>query len=124
VTLYDRAELTRWGYRDVSPHALHEAATPVLVVDVRAPQDYAAGHIPGATLVPSAQVGVALPTWDHHADIVVVCRCGACSAQIAEALISAGFHQVMNLAGGMTAYAEAGLPIERGPWSHLKHPLT
>ena len=85
-----------------------------MVVDVRDPQEYASGHIPGAKLVPCTSVATALPSWDRRAEIVVVCRSGTRSAPIAEALAS-GFHRVMNLAGGMLAYAQQQLPIERAP---------
>ena len=114
MTLYDRAKVTLWGYRDISPRAISEAGD-TLVVDVREPYEHAAGHIPGARLVPITLLGTVLPGWDHRGDIVIVCRTGARSAGIAEALVSAGFHRVMNLAGDMLAYENAGLPIEREP---------
>lgn len=110
MTLYDRAQATRWGYRDVSPRAVYEAAD-AFVIDVREPHEYCAGHIPNARLVPLAIVGRELGTWDRRADLVVVCRSGNRSARVAEALVSAGFHRVMNLAGGMLAYEAEGLPV-------------
>ena len=112
MRLYDHSQTTRWGYREISPRAVHEAGD-AFVIDVREPPEYRAGHIPNARLVPLATVGEALGTWDRCADLVVVCRSGVRSGRVAEALVSAGFHRVMNLAGGMLAYEAEGLPVAR-----------
>jgi rhodanese-related sulfurtransferase len=111
--LYDTAAVTRWAYRAISPHELCKAEHAPFVIDVREPGEYATGHIPGSQLVPLGTVGAALRGWNRDEEIVVVCRSGARSGWVAEALASAGFSRVMNLVGGMLAYIAAGLPVER-----------
>jgi rhodanese-related sulfurtransferase len=46
-------------------------------------------------------------------DVVVVCRAGARSASAGAILRRAGFQRVINLEGGMLAWVEAGLPVQR-----------
>ena len=87
----------------------------VRLIDVREPHEYVGelGHIAGAALVPLATVAAAATAWDRDADIILICRSGARSGRAAEALVTAGFRRVMNMAGGMLAYNAAQLPVER-----------
>jgi rhodanese-related sulfurtransferase/glyoxylase-like metal-dependent hydrolase (beta-lactamase superfamily II) len=85
-----------------------------LLLDVREPSEWEAGHAAEAYLVPMGQVSqrqAELPT-DHR--IVVVCRSGRRSAAVTESLREWGFDAV-NLAGGMLAWAAAGLPVVAPP---------
>jgi sulfur-carrier protein adenylyltransferase/sulfurtransferase len=111
MTLYELAAPTRWGFRDLAPDQLPRGQARI--VDVREPAEFAAGHVPDSELVPLASIDRYVTRWDKDKELVLVCRSGARSARAAEALASAGFRRVMNLAGGMIAYAAAGLPIER-----------
>ena len=93
--------------------ALIEAGA--LLLDVREPAEWQAGHAPEASPLPMGQV------LDHRSDlprdrrIVVVCRSGGRSAAVTESLRRWGFDAV-NLSGGMCAWAAAGLPVTpRGP---------
>ena len=88
---------------------------PVTIVDVREPHELTGelGHIPGAEHVPLASVESAARTWDREQEIVLVCRSGARSGRAAAALSSAGFARAMNMVGGMRAWNEAKLPVER-----------
>jgi DMSO/TMAO reductase YedYZ molybdopterin-dependent catalytic subunit/rhodanese-related sulfurtransferase len=100
-----------------------------LLLDVREPGEWQDSHVAQAWLLPMGQVA-----W-HHGDlpedrqIVVVCRSGGRSAAVAEALRVWGFDAV-NLSGGMTAWAVAGLPVvTTGPGSaglvvHSARPLN
>jgi rhodanese-related sulfurtransferase len=51
--------------------------------------------------------------WRRDEELLLVCRSGGRSGQVAQALARAGFSKVMNLAGGMVAWNAAGLPVER-----------
>jgi rhodanese-related sulfurtransferase len=113
--LYHRSTATRFGYRDVSASDLFRSRGSTRVIDVRDPHEYAAGHIPGVELVPFANLATCVSIWDKQAEVLLVSRSGALSGHAAEALEAAGFHRVMNLAGGMRAYVAAGLPVERLP---------
>lgn len=82
-----------------------------ILLDVREPEEWEAGHASGALHLPLGQ----LP--DHLADlpgdrpIVVICRSGGRSALATEWLTTAGF-DAANLLGGMQQWAHAGLVVE------------
>jgi rhodanese-related sulfurtransferase len=84
------------------------------VLDVREPDEWAAGHIPGATLVPLGELASRLGELERNAKIVVVCRSGNRSAEGRDILLGAGFPAVTSLDGGMTDWEQAGLPTETG----------
>lgn len=85
-----------------------------LVLDVREPDEWAAGHIPGATLIPLGELASRLGDLPPDRPIVVVCRSGNRSAQGRDILLRGGFPAVTSLNGGMTDWAAAGMPIETG----------
>jgi DMSO/TMAO reductase YedYZ molybdopterin-dependent catalytic subunit/rhodanese-related sulfurtransferase len=107
--------------------ALVEAGA--LLLDVREPGEWQSGHVAQAWLLPMGQVARHRSDLRQDRRIVVVCRSGGRSAAVAEALRSWGFDAV-NLSGGMTAWAVAGLPVvTTGPGSaglvvHRAHPLN
>ena len=115
TNLWQTAERTGRGFRDVEPRALALHRQRERVVDVREPYEFddALGHVPGAELVPLREVGMSASHWDRSEPLVVVCRSGGRSGRAAELLGSMGFTQVMNLRGGMLDWAEDGLPVER-----------
>ncbi|MGI8806884.1 MAG: rhodanese-like domain-containing protein [Acidimicrobiales bacterium] len=81
------------------------------LLDVREDDEWAAGHAPEAVHVPLAEVSDAASRFDGR-QVLSVCRSGGRSAKAAEILAAAGI-DVRNVAGGMTAWAEAGLPVVR-----------
>lgn len=103
------------GFRDVDPLLLLEHKKEVRLIDVREPHEYVGelGHLEGAELVPLATIAAAASSWEREKDIVMVCRSGARSAQASRSLVALGFTRVMNLRGGMLAWNQAKLPIER-----------
>ena len=84
------------------------------VLDVREPDEWAAGHIPEATLIPLGQLASRLDELDRDRQIVVVCRSGNRSAEGRDILLGAGFPAVTSLEGGMSDWGQAGLPMETG----------
>jgi rhodanese-related sulfurtransferase len=88
------------------------AARSVVVLDVREPAEWKTGHIQGALHIPLAQLANRLPQLPSGKTIVTVCRSGHRSAVAARTLTRAG-HDVLNLRGGMNAWARAGLPLSR-----------
>lgn len=111
----DLVALDHLAARDVA--AKLEGASPPLLVDVREPEEFTGelGHIQGALLVPLDALERRLPKLAGYVDrdVVVVCRAGARSASAGAILRRAGFRRVMNLQGGMLAWVEAGLPVQR-----------
>lgn len=115
MTLHDSATTRSDGYRDTTPKALAEVVGSVRIVDVREPHEYTGelGHIKQAELVPLAGVEAAAAGWNKDQELVLVCRSGARSGRAAAMLATKGFGKVMNMVGGMIAWNEAGLPVER-----------
>jgi rhodanese-related sulfurtransferase len=85
----------------------------VYLLDVREPDEYAAGHIPGITLIPMGEVASRLAELPRDKEIVVTCRTGNRSAQVADLLREQGFTNVHNMTGGIVAWEEAGYPVEQ-----------
>jgi rhodanese-related sulfurtransferase len=85
----------------------------VFLLDVREPDEYDAGHIPGITLIPMGDVADRLAEIPKDQTVIVTCRTGNRSGQIADFLRDQGYTDVHNMEGGIVAWEEAGLPIEQ-----------
>jgi sulfur dioxygenase len=94
-----------WTSDDAAPHL-----GKVRVLDVREPHEFGGklGCIPGAINVPMGQVLDTVRTWDRSLPLLVVCRSGRRSREVAQQLVSLGFSDVINLRGGMLDYRERG----------------
>jgi rhodanese-related sulfurtransferase len=86
-----------------------------LVIDVRDPGEYGAGHIIGAKNVPLSriQAGSEIAAKRKEKPVIVYCDNGNRSSKAASALRSRGFSKVVSLSGGLAAWQQAGLPLER-----------
>jgi rhodanese-related sulfurtransferase len=86
---------------------------PFVLLDVRTPEEFAAGHIPGALNIPYDELPARLNELDGRQgeEVVVYCRSGR-RAEIAEqALTEAGFVNVRDLEGHMVAWTAAEYPL-------------
>jgi len=81
------------------------------LLDVREPDEWSAGHQPGAHHVPMREIPARLTEVPKDGDVVVVCRVGARSGQVVAFLTANGWGNVRNLTGGLTAWAAAGKPL-------------
>lgn len=83
-------------------------ARGALLVDVRAPEEFAAGHVEGAINIPHLDVEARLAEFgaDHEREIVVYCRSGNRSGLAQQSLQALGYRQVFN-AGGYEAWLAA-----------------
>lgn len=88
-----------------------DVAAGAHVLDVREPEEWAAGHVPGAQHVPLGELVARQGELPDDREVVVVCRGGGRSARATAYLLAAGRHAV-NLDGGMQAWAEAGKPMQ------------
>ena len=91
---------------------LSEKPKPV-VLDVREPSEYAAGHISGSTLIPLRQLSGRMSELPKDREIICVCASGSRSGSAARHLMSSGYN-VLNLKGGMSRWQHAGLPVKKG----------
>jgi rhodanese-related sulfurtransferase len=85
----------------------------VVIIDVREPHEYNAGHIPNAKLIPVNSVYARREELPRDKDIIMVCAVGQRSALAAEMAAAAGLTRLYNLDGGTEAWIKAGLPIEK-----------
>lgn len=90
----------------------------ILVLDVRSPEEYRGplGHIRGSRLIPLPELGQRLDEIRSQADraVAIVCRTDRRSAQAVGQLQQAGFHNLLMVRGGMTAWNKEGYPVEHG----------
>ncbi|HEX2565404.1 MAG TPA: rhodanese-like domain-containing protein [Burkholderiales bacterium] len=85
-----------------------------LVIDVREPGEFGGGHILGARNVPLARVdGSGELAKRKDKPVIVYCDGGERAAKAAAALRKLGFSRVVNLNGGLQAWQQAGLPVEK-----------
>lgn len=89
--------------------------TGTLVLDVREDHEFAAGRLPRAKNIPLRDLGKRLEEIAKFKDkpVIVTCRTGARSASACRTLKKAGFGNVHNLSGGVVAWTQASLPVEK-----------
>ncbi len=106
--LGDRSELTTIGRAELAERL---RAGDVVVLDVRPPAEYAAGHLPEAVNVPPAELHQRLRTLPEGRSVVAYCRGPYCVyADDAVRAISATGRPVLRLVDGFPEWAAAGLP--------------
>jgi rhodanese-related sulfurtransferase len=86
-----------------------------LVIDVREPAEFAAGHLLGAKNLPLARLAAPGAEVAKRKDRPVIVYCDGTdrASKAAAALKKQGFARVLNLAGGIKAWQDAGLPVEK-----------
>jgi len=105
----------------ITPHQLSsrlEQGEKVQLLDVRTPAEHAEIHVPGVKLIPLDQLDPTELTGVHgiarDQPLFVLCRTGSRAKQAAQQLEKGGFSQCHVVEGGTMAWAEAGLPVNRG----------
>ncbi|MDR2134773.1 MAG: rhodanese-like domain-containing protein [Treponema sp.] len=80
-----------------------ESEEPYLLVDVRTAEEFGAGHIAGARLIPDYEIAARAPEElpDKDAPVIVYCRSGMRSSGAARALIKMGYTRIYDLGGIM-----------------------
>lgn len=86
-----------------------------LVIDVRDAAEYAKGHILGARNIPLAQIDARLADLEKHKakPLIVHCESGSRSGNAVALMRGKGFERAVNLSGGIGAWQQAGLPVEK-----------
>jgi len=82
-----------------------------VIIDVRRPDEYAGGHIPGAINIASANLSGRLESLDPDGTYLLCCQRGGRSAGAREVMEMAGFGDVYEVKGGMSAWEAAGFPV-------------
>ncbi len=97
---------------DIDTLARSDADNSV-VIDVREPAEYAAGHVPHARLMPMSRLGSRLNEIDKEAPVYVICATGNRSLAMTDLLRVNGF-EAFSVAGGTAAWSNAGHPVKGG----------
>ncbi len=108
--------------RTISPAELYQthiaAGRPCRIIDVRTSGEYARLHAQGTMLVPLDRLDPRAFMAECPPDagpLYVICQSGARAAKACEKFHAAGFSDVRSVQGGTLAWAQAGLPVVRGP---------
>lgn len=115
ATTPDVGDLT--GIRLVSPaqgkDILDAPPDDLVVLDVRTPAEFDEGHLPGAVLIDFYEDDFAdqLAELDPDVPYLLYCRSGNRSGQTRDILDDLGFTDVADIEGGLTAWANAGIPF-------------
>ena len=127
-TLMELVSAARGRIAELGPEALGaelDHSDDLLLVDVREPDEYRLGRLPGAVLIPRGTIEPAadLQYPKRHPElsqarerrVVLYCATGGRSALACDVLREMGFENVASLAGGIAAWQDAGLDIVRDP---------
>lgn len=102
------------GFQEITPdqlQALREGGEAFTLIDVRSPAEVARGIIGGARHLPLHLLPMSIQQLDKQSPIVFYCLSGGRSAQAAAFAAAQGFSQVLNLRGGISAWAGRGFPL-------------
>jgi rhodanese-related sulfurtransferase len=84
-----------------------------VVVDVREPDEYGTGHVPGARNLPQADLASRLDELPRDRPLLLVCQTGVRSMRAARFLAQAGYPRVASVRGGTAAWIAAGGALAR-----------
>ncbi|HTT38446.1 MAG TPA: rhodanese-like domain-containing protein [Burkholderiales bacterium] len=86
-----------------------------VIVDVREPHEFRSGHIPNARNIPMGQLKDRMKELEKFKNrpILLVCQTGQRSGQMCTSLVDEGFTETVGLAGGMGAWQQANMPVEK-----------
>ena len=102
----------------ISPAELkvrRESGAAPIVIDVRTPNEYASGHIPGAINIPFDQVAQRITEIESTEGVALYCMFGPRAQKGESALLAVGYEKVFHIEGGLAAWKAAGLPVEDAP---------
>ncbi len=117
VGVYLQLLQTETTYTNISVHEAKrkiESNPDLVILDVRTHDEYIAGYIENATLIPLSELQQRLKELDKEKEILVYCRTGSRSSRASQILVDNGLKKVYNMVGGIEAWINAGYPIVKG----------
>jgi len=134
VTLPERPQIPTIDVREAADGAAHAAASGAessaggagapLLVDVRERNEFIEVRAPGAVLYPTSSFLLRFEELPRDRPLHVICNSGSRSAAVTAWLLRNGWTDVLNVAGGMSAWVRAGLETRRGPLAPGEGDLT
>ena len=107
-------------FTEIPPETVHRwiGDGEVVLVDVREQEELVQARLQEAVHVPMSAFDPELIPVDTGKKVVFICAQGARSEQVGQYVVAQGIlTEAYNMAGGLIAWAEAGLPVESGPLS-------
>lgn len=92
---------------------LREPQTAPFLLDVRTPQEFAEGRVPGAKNVPVRELAARLAEVPQNRPVVVYCHSGGRAKLASNLLRERGYRNVREMTGSMLAWEAQQLPVER-----------
>ncbi|HET6229834.1 MAG TPA: rhodanese-like domain-containing protein [Longimicrobiaceae bacterium] len=125
---FDTATVDAWTAAGGEPGTIAHATTDevaamlergeVEVIDVRRPEEWEAGHVPGVRNVPLGRLAEHLDELPSDRPVVLHCQGGGRSGIAASVLRAHGVRDVLNMTGGFGKWQASGLPVEHGAPEH------
>jgi rhodanese-related sulfurtransferase len=94
--------------REVNPDELRARPSDAAVLDVREPEEFVSGHVPGAVNLPQADLATQLDEVPRDRPVFVICQGGFRSLRAAQFLRQCSFPDVASVKGGTEAWRTAG----------------
>lgn len=106
--------------QEIDVDTLESRCAETIVLDVREPEEYEQGHVPGAINLPQADLASRVDELPRDRPLALICRSEARSLRAAQFLRQVGFEQVANVQGGTEAWRQAShwRFARRAPTSH------
>lgn len=117
ITAQDLVAAAKQQITEIDVTTASNRLAGALLLDVREPAEFAAGHVPGAVNIPRGvlefQIG-GHPAFQgkQQAELVVYCQSGGRSALATQVLNQMGYSGAVSMAGGFKAWSESGLSVE------------
>ncbi|QRG67747.1 rhodanese-like domain-containing protein [Brevibacillus choshinensis] len=95
------------GWQDITTEQVESRLSKdpgIQLIDVRNPDEYEVGHIPGAKLIPLPELPARINEIDQSREVIFICRSGNRSGKACEYLTQLGFANLNNMVGGMLAW--------------------
>lgn len=102
------------GFKTVTPveaKALIETRKDLVLVDVRSPEEFRGGSLPGATLIPFWDFAKGRYDLPKDKPILLVCAVGGRSLVCGQMLAAQGYREVYNLEGGLDSWIQQRVPL-------------
>jgi rhodanese-related sulfurtransferase len=103
------------GVSEMTPQEARPAveAAYAQFIDVRTPEEFNSGHAARARNIPLDTLAQNLDKLEKNEPVYLICQTGKRSMKAAQMLNEAGFPQTVSIAGGTTAWQEAGFPMAK-----------
>ena len=111
----DSSISVKQGISEMTPLEVKPAveAAYAQFIDVRTPEEYKSGHADRAKNIPLDTLSQNLDKLEKNEPVYLICQTGKRSMKAAQMLNEAGFPQTVSVAGGTTAWQEAGFPMAK-----------